>query len=142
MCDTHARAFVKYVKGHGGYFACERCYIKGERFRNRTTYPTTNNEKRTDETFTAFLNEKHHTGISPLLDINPKINMIGQFILDYMHLGYLGIIKKLIDYWSNSLSLVNFDNVLIFKLSQCLLNISNQIKNDFRTTRYLADFYK
>ena len=28
ICDRLARPFIKCIKGHGGYFACERCYIK------------------------------------------------------------------------------------------------------------------
>ena len=28
-CDTPARSFVKKCKGHGGYYACERCETRG-----------------------------------------------------------------------------------------------------------------
>jgi len=30
ICHTPARALLKYVKGHGGYWACERCTVRGE----------------------------------------------------------------------------------------------------------------
>ena len=29
ICDRPARSFIKCIKGHGGYFACERCDVKG-----------------------------------------------------------------------------------------------------------------
>ena len=29
ICDAPARAFLKNIKGHTGYYACERCTIKG-----------------------------------------------------------------------------------------------------------------
>lgn len=48
LCDTPA--FVKCTKGHGGYFSCERCITKGERFKNRTVYPNLD-KKRTDASF-------------------------------------------------------------------------------------------
>lgn len=28
-CDAPARSFLKCIVGHTGYFACERCVIKG-----------------------------------------------------------------------------------------------------------------
>lgn len=39
ICDTPARSFLKDVKGHGGFWACERCEIKGERVNRGTVYP-------------------------------------------------------------------------------------------------------
>ena len=30
ICDAPARAFVKCIKGHNGYYYCERCVQKGE----------------------------------------------------------------------------------------------------------------
>ena len=32
ICDAAARYFLKCVKGHGGYYGCERCVQKGEHF--------------------------------------------------------------------------------------------------------------
>jgi len=48
ICDRPARAFLKCIIGHGGYFACERCPVQGKRKYGRTIYPITNNELRTD----------------------------------------------------------------------------------------------
>lgn len=45
ICDTPARAFLKGIKGHGGYWACERCEIKGIRLKRRTIYPEIVNEE-------------------------------------------------------------------------------------------------
>lgn len=37
-CDAPARAFVKQIVGHTGYFACEKCEARGTRIANRTTF--------------------------------------------------------------------------------------------------------
>lgn len=34
VCDTPARSFLKCCKGHGGFYACERCEIKGISIKN------------------------------------------------------------------------------------------------------------
>ena len=46
ICDRPARSVVKCIKGHAGYWACEGCTIRGERFENRTIYPLVNSEKK------------------------------------------------------------------------------------------------
>ena len=35
VCDAPARAFVKCIKGHTGYYSCERCIVKGE-YKNKS----------------------------------------------------------------------------------------------------------
>lgn len=44
--------------------------------------------KRTDTTFRARLHQKHHKGLSPLIELD--LNMTTGFPLDYMHLVLLG----------------------------------------------------
>jgi len=61
ICNRPARAFLKCIIGHGGYFACERCTVQGKRKYGRTIYPITNNELRTDTSFRAQSNIEHHT---------------------------------------------------------------------------------
>ena len=61
-------------------------------------YPLDNCEKRTDDKFRIKFNTDHHTGKSPVLDFMPKVDMVKKFILDFMHLGCIGIMIKLICY--------------------------------------------
>ena len=74
VCDTPARAFCKNTVYHGAKNACKNFPVDG-------TKPD------------------HHNGRSHLLQINPLVNMIFLFVLDFMHLCFLGIIKKLIEWW-------------------------------------------
>lgn len=140
ICDRPARSFVKCIKGHGGYYACERCTVKGERHANRTIYCSTDAGERTDESFRNVDNPEHHTGISPLELIRPYINMIFLFILDFMHLCCLGIMKKLlIDCWLQGN--LNFRSKSL--LSQRLIYLQSQIPTEFqRTTRSVFDVAK
>lgn len=144
ICDRPARAFLKCIIGHGGYWAYERCTVKGIRKSNRIIYPITDAEPRTDMFFRAQSNAEHHIGMSPLLAIEPPIDLIYQFPLDSMHLIYLGVMKKLFDYWLNSnLKNVRLSNNAKMQLSNLLIHIQRQIPSEFqRTTRSLSEVSK
>lgn len=97
VADTPARSYLKCVKGHNGYYSCEKCEIKGKQFLNRMTFTDLTAPKRTDASFANQTQKQHHTGISPLQSLN--IGMVTLFPLDYMHLVCLGVTKKLILIW-------------------------------------------
>ncbi|XP_036148989.1 uncharacterized protein LOC118647704 [Monomorium pharaonis] len=105
ICDIPARKFLKSIVGHGGYGACERCEIYGisvsGKKNSKKVYPRDKYcEKRTNVSFRNQCQSCHHIGQSPLLNIEPPIDMIKSFPLDYMHLACLGIMKKLyLDIW-------------------------------------------
>jgi hypothetical protein len=101
ICDAPARQFVKAIKGHGGYGACERCTQTGFHIEehNCRVFPIL--EKvvlRTDVSFRRQISKNHHTGKSPFLPL--RIDMILSFPLDYMHLVLLGVFKRLILIWT------------------------------------------
>lgn len=71
ICDTPARAFVKQTKGHTGFYACERCTVKGYRIGRRTVFPLDEGEHRTDSSFRNQENKPHHhPQKTPLTDID------------------------------------------------------------------------
>jgi len=41
VCDRPVRSFLKCIKDHGGYNACKRCLVSGQRYQNRTVYLST-----------------------------------------------------------------------------------------------------
>lgn len=145
ICDKPARSFLKGTKGHTGFYVCERCTVQGIRHERRTIYPSTDCEKRTDTSFRNEENKEHHIPSfkSPLLGIKPPIDMISRFVLDFMHLCCLGVMKKLlVDYWLNtSTSFLCRQSIL--RVSQRMINLSSQIPFEFqRTTRSLGEIAK
>ena len=96
VCDAPARAFVKQIKGHSGYYGCDKCSQKGHWVR-KMTFPEINAPLRTDSQFSEMTNEEHHSGISPFSDL--PLGMVTQFPIDYMHLVCLGVVKRLLWLW-------------------------------------------
>ncbi|KAE8745038.1 hypothetical protein FOCC_FOCC008350 [Frankliniella occidentalis] len=98
ILDALARAFVKCWIGHGGTYGCEKCVVEGVRFRNRTTFTGLNCPLRTDESFRNRDQPLHHKPglVSPLERINT--GMISQFRLDPLHLLYLGVFRRWLDF--------------------------------------------
>lgn len=139
VCDIPARVHVKQIKGHTGFYGCERCNIPGFSLKHRTIFPFLFYEKRTDASFRLKTHAQHHKGDSPLCRLK-GLDMIRDFVVDVMHLVYLGVMKKLIThYWQpgcgTKLSKKNLD-----RLSQLMMNLSSQIPEEFqRTTRSLED---
>lgn len=93
ICDSPARCFVSFTKGHSGYFSCSKCVQEGV-FLNHVILPEIDSPLRSDETFKQRLHPEHHTGSSLLEDL--EIGMVSQIALDYMHLVCLGVVKRLI----------------------------------------------
>jgi len=100
VSDAPARAMLKMIKGHTSMYGCERCTIK--RIKNRIFFPTKISNSVILRTKHDYIGEEtnndHVKGKSPLLALN--IDLVKQFVLDPMHLIYLGVTKRLlVKYW-------------------------------------------
>ena len=98
VCDTPARSFLKGVVSHVSFSACERCEVAGKKVHGVTVFEDTNARRRSEESFHNFTDPKHHNYPSPLIAVIPKLNLINQFVLDPMHLLYLGCTKRLLEF--------------------------------------------
>lgn len=96
ICDAPARAFVKNIKGHASYSACERCTVSGV-WEGKMTFCDIDAPKRTDVAFDELQDPDHHHDKSPVSELG--IGMVSQFVLDYMHLICLGVVRRLIWLW-------------------------------------------
>ena len=88
ICDAPAKAYLKQIKGHSGYFGCDKCVQKGV-WVGKMTFPQTDANMRSDAQFDEMSDEAHHLGPSPL-------GMVTQLPLDYMHLVCLGVMKRVL----------------------------------------------
>lgn len=70
ICDAPARAFIKCIKGHGGFFGCEQCVQKGSSVNRRDVFLETQAKVRTDESLKLKTQKKNHLGTSLLLNLN------------------------------------------------------------------------
>jgi hypothetical protein len=98
ICDAPARAFLKCIKGHGAYYACERCIIKG-RWNGRVVFSLNDESSiplRSEASFNNFEYKDHQIDISPLINAGIGISCIKSFPLDYMHLVCLGVVKRIL----------------------------------------------
>jgi hypothetical protein len=64
---------------------------------HRMTYPEINAKLRTDDAFARLEDDAHHRGPSPLSVL--PVGLVTSFVLDYMHLVCLGVVRKLLKYW-------------------------------------------
>ena len=100
IADAPAKAMIKQISGHGGYYACDRCFVKGiyDGSKRSISYSELCCEKGTNFNFRNKQPE-HHIGESPFLSTN--IDMVEKCPVDYMHAILLGIMRKLFKTWMN-----------------------------------------
>jgi len=138
-CDAPAKAFLLKTKSHTGFFSCTRCTVQGKYLLRRVCFPELKCSKRTHEDFVNQVQRQYHStdgNISEILNI-PRIDVVQQFSLDYMHAVCLGTMKKILMLWKG-------DNIgrgdankqklspgLIKKMSERLLSLKNDIPLDF-----------
>lgn len=142
ICDTPARSFVKCVKGHSGYYGCDKCVQRGVIFENRMTFPETDSPLRTDNSFATQSydddEDNHHSGTSPLMRL--ELRMVSQFPADYMHLVCLGVMRRLIMQWKEGSPPGRLSSKEILSVSNELVLMKLWVPQEFaRKPRALAD---
>ena len=130
VCDAPARAFLKCIKSHSGYYACEKCSQQGE-YLGKVIFPSSDASLRTDQSFAQMDQEEHHIALSPLVSIN--MGMVTEFCLDYMHLVCLGVVRRLILYWKGPVGpkQVRLGRLSLLELSNRLISCKKYVPYDF-----------
>ncbi|XP_032690649.1 uncharacterized protein LOC116853628 isoform X2 [Odontomachus brunneus] len=64
ICDLPAKCFIRYTKGHSGFYSCTKCEAKGKYFLNRVCFPYLDiSNVRTDKNFRLKSQPDHHTAM-------------------------------------------------------------------------------
>lgn len=132
VCDTPARSYLKNVAGHKAFHGCERCEVQGISVERTTVFPLIDQRKRTDASFRKRKQIEHHHGPSPLERIIPFINMIKLFLLDFMHLCCLGVMKRILEYWLTGDKNVKLSVSYREELSRRMNILYSQIPSEFQ----------
>ena len=128
ICDAPAKAYIKQIKGHSGYFGCDKCVQKGV-WVGKMTFPQTDANMRSDVQFDE--DEAHHLGPSPLRSMT--LGMVTQFSLDYMHLVCLGVMKRVLMLWIRG-PIVNSCRTganAVERISDSLIEMNNYLPREF-----------
>lgn len=99
LCDAPAKSFIKCIKYHNAYFACNFCCVEGIYDDNRMSYSEFDCPLRTNMSFRNECQEEHHKGTSILEEIH-SLDMVQDFPNDYLHLILLGLQKTLLKIWT------------------------------------------
>lgn len=137
ICDTPARAFLKCCKRHVGFFACERCKIKGKTVQGKRIYKGINYTERTHESFRNKRQPEHHSTkeAPPLLNII-GLDIIKSVVIDPMHHLCLGVIKYLLQEFLHGDRHHRIDLCNITRLQNLLNSISPDIPMKFQRKKF------
>ncbi|ODM87632.1 hypothetical protein Ocin01_19050 [Orchesella cincta] len=132
ICDAPAKAFIKGIKGHTGYFGCDKCEVEGEYINNRVVYLKNNARERDDISFRTRRDDEHHLQTTVLEEIS-TLDMIKCFPADYMHLICLGVVRKLLTVWiKGKPSSHKLSGKKISELSDVLISYAPHIVSEFQ----------
>lgn len=124
ICDAPARALIT------GYYACERCTIKGYWKNNRIIlYSKDECSLRTDEEFSLVVYDNHQTSVSPLIEHG--IQCVKAFCLDYMHLTCLGVVKRIIYFLKHGPAVCRLSYQQMCDISKKLQFLSGKLPSEF-----------
>ena len=102
ICDAPCRAELKQIVSHSGYNSCERCKVKGTYFSHHVCFDSFSEDLRTGENFLNRSDPQHHKNLEISLLESSDIDMVSQFILDSMHVVYIGVMKRILKRWISS----------------------------------------
>lgn len=141
IADAQARSYIKCCESAGGFWACERCTVKGQSAgegRKKTRiYPDFDAKKRDKRSFITKEQQQHHlphceSPLISLIDFDP----INEVVLDQMHLLYCRAMARLLNYWlitCNPAKLKAYDRI---KLKTLFKNLKNDIPMEFQRKIY------
>ena len=138
-CDAPARAFLKKIKNHTGCNSCERCVVYGE-YEGRVVFHESACTLRNDADFSMGLYPEHQLGRSNPLDF--EISCVKMFVLDPMHLVYLGVVRRMTSFWIEGPRICRMNFQQLNRISLNLLNLNGKLPSEFARQPRSLDVFK
>ena len=145
ICDAPAMAFVKEIKLHSGYGACFKCEERGVKQGGRMTFANMLSRLRTDHRFRNKVDTDHQKPnvTSPFVQID-DLDMIEQFLYDYMHVVLLNVVKRLMKAWVYGPEPFKIDGNFVDVITARLLFYAKSCPTEFgrrpRSLKHLRHF--
>lgn len=98
VCDAPAKKDLLGIKGHGGYFSCTKCTVRGSTVSHKRVFTDLDCTARTHEDFINWTDSNYRLRNTALIRI-PEINFVNSIVLDPMHLIYLGVMRTMLTTW-------------------------------------------
>ena len=99
VCDAPVRSELKGIISHTGYNSYERCVQHGTYSHGHVILPKNNQPSRNDESFRNKSDINHHLENREVFLEALGYPMVSGFILDYMHMACLGLMKRCLLCW-------------------------------------------
>ena len=130
VCDAPARQFIKCVKSHAGYFGCKICTVEGSYELGRVVFDDIDSPLRDYESFEQALYLDTHQIHHSIL-IGKGIKCVTQLPLDYMHLVFLGVIKRLLLFWKEGPRQYRLSAAQLAVVSEKLKDFKGKMPSEF-----------
>lgn len=143
ICDAPARAYLKQTFGHTSKLACDRCNIVGVYDRDSRTVNFAQNEiisypKKKNSDFYSPKLKDYIKNKTPLTEL--KIKPVTQFPLDPMHLLFLGVLRRLLNFYVAGKKPYKLSQKNLKEIDEKISSINSYIPSDFpRKPRTIKD---
>lgn len=138
-CDAPARQFLKSIISHNGYNACERCTVYGSHVNHRQVFLGSGHPLRNDREFNQYNYKEHQKALCTLAEYN--IPCVTTFVLDIMHLVYLGVTKRILVFFNKGQRSCKISEAQKAIISEKLRELSGKMPSEFaRQPRGINEF--
>ncbi|KYN00716.1 hypothetical protein ALC62_08503 [Cyphomyrmex costatus] len=153
VCDAPAKSYILGIVSHTGYYSCTRCTVRGITSDYRRIFPDLESSARSNEDFIEWRDSNFRRRSTPLVNI-VGLHFVHHFILDYLHLECLDVMRTMIlNIWYKGpiphrltaahIEKLNFDNLLDilkhFVQSTEILYHKNFISHNFHNNIHVTD---
>ena len=135
ICDAPVRAALKNIISHNGYHGCERCDQHGEYHGGTVVFLDTDASLRNNTSFAERADKDHHKSMQNNILEDFSFPMVSGFILDIMHLAFLGVTKRILQRLLGSKAkdrqAIKLSSQNKEAFNECLVSCQNYIPSEF-----------